>query len=270
MKKSSDTKNRSPIDWWSRTLSIIAIIVALVSLGMTCFDKFYPPEVDILGIKPIFVSNPRNDLKFKDGHTPIEHSVYFIVHLKGKSKPIYVSALDFNGKLHINCNVYSSSLPVENKSIMVISEEFEARKPYFQISWIANLKESNVPIKVNAFEERFICFVLLDQLISGRRKSGYTLPRIDYLGYADGSKTPKRKYSYPSSRDIFDFQPGKDWPNNLRDDFKNGNLNVSIRAGTNDLNIPVNAFKPARFMKQKEWEETAMEKIFYGGDVKIK
>ena len=254
------------------TISKYSLLFGGILTAFGTFGSFYfsnkiknaAPGLLIKSLTPVmiyqykeFTFSPEKKVKFMD------KGVSFAIHMKSESKPITVSRLKVKGKIFISPNRY---LPLDEnvgRNIEEIYREWEERKPYIVADWTAVIDHPKSNESLTAFDDKVLSFTLIDPIVSGQPESGWTVPFSDYLGYSDGSKKPIKLRTYPEFNFIFKTEIGKEFPFDIRDEIKNGDLAFSLVAGSKEYPIPFGYFRKPKLFRKEYWDKNPLEKIIF-------
>ena len=179
-------------------------------------------EPDIIGLKPIIYKRERTELKFEDWQTPVEYGIYFILHIKGGSKPIAINGLKIIAKQYLDLQQYLLFDEVTvNRTIDDIEKERIAKRPYIMIDWDAYISDKTTIRNLYPNQMGYFGFALLEHALSGQAEGGWELPKTKYLGFDDGSLKPNKIRKYPDFTLLFsDFRFDNFPPQKIRDGFE--------------------------------------------------
>ena len=243
------------------------VLIALGTLGSFYFSnkiKNTPPDLIVKSITPVMIYQTR-EINFepeKKTHF-MDKGISFVAHVKSKVTPITVNRLKIKGKIFISPNRYIGQEGHAGRNVKELYEEWESRKPYVLVNWTAYIDEKKSSSELNAFDDKLICFTLEDPIPLGQSETGWTVPFSDYLGYSDGTKTPIKERTYPEFNFIFKSEIGKEFPFDIRDEIKNGDLEFFIVAASKEIPISYENFGKARFFKKEYWDKNPLEKIIF-------
>jgi hypothetical protein len=249
--------------------SIVGIAVGVVTLTQH-IRACYPPNLDVNGAAFIHVSDPKKlPVAAPEGWPTqwLDDAIYVLVDVQADDRPVSVSGLDIAGDLFLNVSEYVGfGDDIAGRTIPELSQELKTKRPYFRVSWLANLNNSNAPIQLEAHEQRLLVFTLMESSLFAYPFS-YVSPLNDYIGFADGTKRPKRKIPYPSIPYVFELasvgSKGPMRPRKLRRDFFNGNVRLSIRAGgKSGVKVPAGDSLRFRSVPIEHWKRNGPGQIY--------
>mgnify|MGYP001263522034 CR=1 FL=1 len=176
----------SQVDYW-KTISGIGSICGTISLFLIFFDKWFPPSVKILGIRPIITIKKTKVLNAEAQ----DKGFHAIIQLKSKGRPVMVNGMIIKGKVYLSGNYAMVYLDHED-NIDNYTEKYSKKRPYINVEWTSRLTDSNLPIKIESHERRYIRVTFLESNLDGTE--------IDqaFVGYDDGTKQPSRTMINPS------------------------------------------------------------------------
>lgn len=258
-----------PLQGWltfSKILIFVGPIVsALGGLGTYYFSnklKNTPPEIKVKSITPVMIykrkvlsMKPDEKINFMD------KGISLVLHLESSSRPITINRLKVKGKIFISPNLYLLREGHVGRNLKEISQEWEERKPYVKVDWTAFIDKEKSSNMLSAFDNKLICFNLIEPIVSGQPESGWEIPFSDYLGYSDSSKEPSKIRTYPEFKFFFKTAIGQDFPFDIRDEIKNGDIQFILIAGSQEIIIPYEYFEKPKLFKKKYWDENPIEKI---------
>ena len=244
-----------------------AIISAIGGFGAYIFYnkiKNSPPDLLIESITPVMLYKPikfnsarMNEYKFMD------KGISFVIHLKSKSRPITVSRLEVKGKIYTSLTEYLGLLVKAGTNVNEAYQEWKDKKPYVNVELTAYIDEKRSNGKLDAFEDKVISFILLDSIGFGQAETGWFDSFSDYVGYSDGSKKPIKLRTYPEYNFIFKTVMGNEFPFDIRDEIKNGELEFTLVAGARYIPISYEVFKKIKTFELDYWENNALDKIIF-------
>lgn len=248
-------------------LLIGGILTALGTFGSFYFShriKNTPPALFVKSIIPVMIYQerefnfePEKKIQFMD------KGINFVAHVKSKATPITVNRLKIKGKIFISPNMYIAQDVHAGRNIKDLYQEWEARKPYVLVNWTAYIDEKKSNSTLNAFDDKLICFTLIDPIVNGQPESGWTVPFSDYFGYSDGTKTPSKERTFPEFDYIFKTEIGKQFPFDIRDEIKNGDLEFFVVAASKEIPISYENFGKAKLFRKEYWDKNPVEKIIF-------
>ena len=113
----------------------------------------------------------------------------------------------------------------------------------------------------------FVRFTFVDPISSGTVVV-FSGPQIDYVGFKDISKPPKRIGHNPVIQLFFKDTPGKlfDYPRDLRDEVKNGLVKIEVRVGSKSKIIEPSKLIGGRMVTKAAWDNYPARKIYFDLD----
>lgn len=250
-----DTDRLTGLPFWGAVIGLIGGVVGIIGGVVSLWDKFIPPSIDVMGVLPVRVDSTL----IEPNLIRERYGVSFIIQIHNKNQTAFITGLDISGKMYLSPIDWESYSKLNN--IYEIAKECSSKRPYHRISWSCWLTESQVAIKLEPDEIRFIKFTLIEPgpmvgIIRDER----------YLGFDNISKTP----------DIYDYKPyvywifnivlgpnKKFWPYGLRNEFVEGEINLYIRMGSKSVKINPNKYKPFTMISINDWSTKPGQKLFY-------
>ena len=266
------------IDRWKmslqswHTFSNFLLVIGPLVAALGGFGKWYftskikasPPEVRIHSVTPVMVYDtiewtvdPNKKVNF------MKKGISLVVNTESMAKSVTISRLKAKGKLFISPNMYISQDDHAGRGIKELYQEWEDRKPYVNVNWTAYIDEGKSNNTLNSFDTKLICFNLIDLIVGGQPESGWEVPFSDYIGYLNGSKEPDKTRSYPEFDFFFKTNVGEDFPYDIRDEIKNGDIEFAIIAGNQEIPITYSSFKKPKLFRKKYWDESPLDKIMF-------
>lgn len=246
-------------------LGIGPLITLLGGLGGYYFSnkiKLSPPKVNIKSITPVMIYKTKVwSIKPDEKVTFMDKGISLVIHIESGSKPITLSRLKLKGKIFISPNMYLGQGGNVGRTIMEVSQEWEERKPYIHVDWTAFIDEEKSSNMLSAFDNKLICFNLIEPIVNGQAEGGWEIPFSDYLGYSDSSKEPSKIRTYPEFKFFFKTAIGQDFPFDIRDEIKNGAIQFFLIAGSQEIIIPYEYFKKPILFKKEYWDKNPIEKM---------
>ncbi len=259
---------KMPLQGWLAFSKILIFVGAIVGaaggLGTYYFSdriKKTPPEIKVKSIIPVMIYETKEITFTGEKISFMNKGISFVLHVKSYSKPVTISRLKIKGKVFISPNFYLSQGGNVGRNIEEVSQEWENRKPYIKVDWTAFIDEKKSDNTLNEFDDKLICFNLIDPIASGQAESGWEIPVSDYFGYSDGSKEPTKTRTYPEFDFFFKTEIGQKFPSDIRDEIKNGDIQFILIAGSKEMVIPYEYFKPPTLFKKNYWDKSPIEKI---------
>lgn len=245
-------------------LLIGAILAALGGFGHYYFShkiKHTPPEIEVKSIIPAMIYETKEMTITGERINFMNKGISLVLHVKSNYKPITISRLKIRGKMFISPNFYLVQDCHVGRAIEEVYQEWEKRKPYIKVDWTAFIDEKKSDNTLNEFDDKLICFNLIDPIVSGQAESGWEIPVSDYFGYSDGSKEPTKTRTYPEFDFFFKTEVGQDFPFGIRDEIKNGDIQFILIAGSKEIVIPYEYFKKPTLFKKYYWDKNPIEKL---------
>jgi hypothetical protein len=254
------------------TLSKVILLVGTIFVAFGAFGSYIfskkikntPPVLFVESIVPVMIYQKREFFFKPEEKIPLmDKGISFVARVKSPVTPITVNRLKIKGKIFISPNRYIAQDIHAGRNIKELYQEWESRKPYILVNWMAYIDEKKSSSELNAFDDKLICFTLIDPIVNGQPESGWTVPFSDYLGYSDGTKTPIKERTYPEFNFIFKTEIGKEFPFDIRDEIKSGDLEFFIVAASKDIPISYEKFGKTRLFGKKYWDKNPAEKIIF-------
>ena len=168
-------------------VGLIGGIVGIIGGGLALCDRLVPPAVEVIEALPVYVwSIEEIRVDDKDMRFP-RRGFSLIVHLRSKSRGIFVSSLEVSGNQTITLDEWSFYDATSGDSLTEIGKRYTQKKPFYRVSWTGWMDDSRVPIRLEPHEERYVRFTLVEPRAGARGRPSDK----DYVGYDDGSKTPR-------------------------------------------------------------------------------
>lgn len=234
------------------------------------------PSIEVLDVYPLCIGEHAT----KDPYTS-EYGVATIIRVRGTHGTTFINELDLIGKKFLSSEngddgCYMEYYHKNKASRQEIDKHFQTKKPYVFISLKGWPKESSSELKLEANQERYIKFIFLEP------KSFYyarNLPHepCAYVGFNDGTKKPIT-FEYPDFFYLFKMNLNivKDseghgvhlWrPYDIRDEIKNGEINFTIKFGSDQLRIAPSKIRAYRRIRKEDWtnktgQELILEKTY--------
>ena len=139
------------INKWGAIVGLIGGIIGAFGGGLTLYDRFTKPDLNIIGAAPVAVWT-------KVEAATVLYGVSLIVRLQNNgSKPAYVGGSTISGKIYLLHNDYWPLVRMsgDTRPGEEIKLEFRHRKPYYLVSWSGWISDQKGPLRVEPGEERF-------------------------------------------------------------------------------------------------------------------
>ena len=245
---------------WGAIVGLVGGIIGSWGGGLVLWDRFFPPEVEVLGIRPVAIFSKKQMVN-TEIYAPA-YGISAIVHVRAKNRKAVVGGLELSGKIYMGVNEYVSYYNLEDMRIDDIDNEVSNKKPFYVISLNAWPTNPNTAVQLEPFEERYIAFTFLEPTHLDDSKE------IDkkFLGIESASILPIQKRTRPDLFDFFEGRIAKDGksiqPFKIRDEIKNGLANFDLKVGPKAIKIEPSKLKDFCVIGQEEWEAQTPSKLF--------
>ena len=208
---------------------------------------------------PIWIYNEKKVLnEFNNvSETIFEEGIGFVVHAQTGSRSVYLKRLEISGKMLLTPNEYLffASDHVVGRVIDEIGEEWKENEPYSLLKWTAWSIDDE---ELKGPSDKYIRFTLTEPMIYWQTETAYERPVSDYVGFLDGSKEATKYNTFPNIDFVF------------RDGIKTGKIELFLRVGTEQVQLPYSKMKPIKYYNKEEWESESFESLFLKDDILVK
>lgn len=238
-------------------------VLGIISFLINFWDRFWPPSVEVLGIRPVIINSTeklhleKEQIEFKNRGFSV------IAHLRSKNRAISVSSIEVIGKESLTGNNWLIYTAKDGKSLTELEKEYNKIKPYYLAAYTGYIEPSPGPIRMEPYEERYIIFTLIPQ-----KESSSGIP-IDwkYVGSESQGKKPVLKKTRADLSDFFNLRPSEDKktlePTSLRKEFTEGNMHFVIITGAKEVKVLYSQIKkPNRWVRAEQWNTTLPDQLF--------
>lgn len=238
------------------TIELLDVIVMVGFLGgiigavrglFALFDRFRPPSVEILGLRPIVAISLKKEGAFPQFN---DKSFHMIIDLKSKGRPVMVNGLILKGKVYLSGN-YALSYLDNMSNLDDYEAEYNEKKPYVNVELTASPTDSNLPVKMESHERRYLRVTFGGSYLDGTE--------IDqtFAGYDDGSRQPSRTMYSPS---LLFNDSCKDSDNfNI---IKNGPVAFELHVGSKNVPISKDRILNCKIIPKAEWDSYTIDRLY--------
>ena len=245
------------VGFWGGVIGILGGVLALVIGWLVIEQRFFPPGLDVLEAVPVAVEG-----RYKlNEQTARAYGVSVIVHVQSRGREVMLTGIEAEGDISLSFNEFLGVINADKRNIQDIGKEYEEKKPYFRILWSGWLEEANA-LRLAPHEDIYVRFTFLaPSLNSARYEFG-----DDYVGFRGGGRAPSRSRYHPSWNDIFTPKISSDKrsirPSALRDEFREGGVKLSIRAGGGRVRIKSDQLQGLKVISESDWKSKPPEQLF--------
>ncbi|MCK4808153.1 MAG: hypothetical protein KAS90_00880 [Candidatus Aenigmarchaeota archaeon] len=240
-------------------ITLIGVIIGVIVGGLAIWNYLNPPSIEVIDWTPILIYNEKEVLNVFNNvsETIFEEGIGFVVHVQTESRPVNLKCLEITGEMLLTPNEYLffASDDVVGRVIDEIGEEWKEKEPYTSVKWTAWSIDDE---ELKGPSYKHIRFILMEPMIYGQREIGYEMPVYDYVGFLDGSKEAAMISGYSNVDFVF------------RDGIKTGKIELFLRVGIKQVQLPYSKMKPIKSYSKEEWESESFEKHFLKGDIRVK
>lgn len=239
----------------------------MIGGGLGLWDRFIPPAVEPVEVLPVYVWSVEKAMVDNREIKSLKRGFSIIVRLRSKGRITIITGLDISGKQRMTLDEWTAFDGKNSESLKDIEARYIQRKPFYRISWTGWMEDSRVPIKLEAHEERYIRFTVVEPHIGagGRTMDGR------YIGFDDGSRTPQAVRYHAEAWDFFihgTSSEGFGWePHGISNEIKDGEIRFYLRVGASTILIPPHMFRSLKKVRQKDWNEKSVENLFHDRDL---
>lgn len=260
-----DNKSDKQLKGWPLVGAIVGLIGGILGIfggGYSLYEKLCPPTLEILGVRPAYVKGV--DSYLLDGKKVEfpKRGISFIVHLKSQSRSVSINRLELTGRLALTMNEWV--MYQEKGNLKEFSSEYEAKKPYYQVSLSGWLNDSKSGITFGPYQEGLLRFTFLEPTSAHRGRSTDT----QYLGFKNPQQNPKLTMHYITAYDFFqrDRETGINIPKEIRD----GKMKFYLLAGTQKHLISTKNILSLKIIREKDWNEKSILSLYHQEPISYK
>jgi hypothetical protein len=228
-------------------------IVGFLGGGLSLQDRYFPPPIEILDLTPIYISEPRNI----GGFLGALRGVGAILHVKTGNRSVSITGLELEGKRCLSLTEWEGFAVVEGKQIEgkhfdELGAEFNRVKPFQHVSFSGRIADRTSPLVLNAWEEQYLPFTLLDPSTEG---PGQWVD-VKFLGSTEHASPLIRRFGI-TVLDVFTGMPSAQtsWTvAHLRNEILDGVMTFTLRAGATQRPVPTTAIRPLRRVGVAAWK----------------
>ncbi len=261
--------------FWGPIVGLIGGIVGIVGGTFGLVERFSPPGVEIVEALPVYVWAQGETTANGYSYKKMDRGFSIIVRLRSKGRSVLISGLEISGKQHMTFDEWFGITEVSKlgdkqgsfsaEYMSQLEPVYFAKKPYYRVSWTGWIEDSRVPVKLEAHEERYIRFTVVEptSATAGRIMSE------KYLGYDDDTRNPEVTQDHAEAWDFFErgtSTTGYGWePIKICNDIENGSIKLYLRAGATSIRIPHDKLKPFKKIRLEVWNDPKKDvhKLFH-------
>jgi hypothetical protein len=263
------------LPYWGGIIGLIGGIVGTLSIGISLYDRLFPPSVDVVEVRPVYVYAA--DTRYPPESVGRKfYQEYFsaLIRLRSKSRPVSVSGMEISGRIFLNFSEwfgYSQWLDSKGHSgdPDLIEKARTEQQPYYNVSFGGWISDSKLPLQIDPYQEHYIRF---DFSTANDTPTGIPIEPA-YLGTANPPKIPEVARVRPHPSDIFELGSGVAGPQRellgLRSETSNWHLKWYLILGSRRILIPSVKIRGFAKVSQEEWSTKPPRLLFSVASPKI-
>ena len=211
--------------------------------------------LEVLGVRPVYVKGVDSYvLDGKKVEFP-KRGISFIVHLKSGSRSVSINRLELTGRLALTMNEWV--MYQEEGNLKEFSKEYEAKRPYYQVSLSGWITDSKSGITFEPYQEGHLRFTFLDSTSANRGRSNDP----NYLGFMTPKQNPKLTMNNIVAYDF--FQRDRETGINIPKEIRNGEMKFYLWAGTQKHQISPQNILPLKIISEEDWNEKSILSLYH-------
>lgn len=233
---------------WGAVVGFVGGLIGITGGGLSLFDRFYPPSVEILELTPVYISEPKTVLAANSAI----RGVGVLLHVRAGNRPVTLTGLELGGKRCISMNEFYGFMEVDGKTDQDIEAEFNRLRPFQQVSFFGWPTDRSGPISLAPWEESYVRFTFLEP---GIGSSPDLLIDRRFLGSVQEPFPMIRRFGF-NVLEMFTLMPSDktSWTaGHLRNEIFDGVLAFRILAGGTQITIPTNALRAPKRLAPDAW-----------------
>lgn len=241
---------------WGPVVGFVGGLIGIAGGGMSVWDRFNPPAVEILDLTPVYISEPKTVMGAKGAI----RGTGVVLHVRAGSRDASVTEIRLEGRRCITFDEFFGIVEADGKSMEQMESEFYDQRPFQQVAFAGLPKDRNGPLTLKAWEENNFFFTLSEPKLGG---GGGIVIESDYIGTRQREYPKIRDYGF-SVLDIFTVIPNErtSWTvGHLRNEILDGVLTFKVIAGGASVTIPSTAVRAPKRLSTDEWRRGDLSAI---------
>src|SRR5437870_5030788 len=86
---------------WGAIVGVIGGLLGIVGGGLSLYDRFFPPSIEVLGVRPVYIRGAQVFGSGKDREEIPRRGVSFVVHVRSQGRSVSITGMRIVGKLFL-------------------------------------------------------------------------------------------------------------------------------------------------------------------------
>ncbi len=233
------------------------VIVEIVTGSFAIRDRITDPNLEIVGIRPIYIQGITNLVAFGEKQVWPKHGIGFVLHVRSKERAVAIGDARIEGKFYLTMNHWMPSS--KSKSLDAMSDEMSRKKPYYRVSLAGWLTDSKSPIRLEPRETAYVRITFLEPVYYTWGLSTHA----DYLGFEDESKTPQLTRFRLHAQEFFHRMNNAPVKVDIPDELRRGLMKFQITAGSRPCAASTNSWLSVKKVSEEEWNSKDPVYLFH-------
>jgi hypothetical protein len=225
-------------------------LIGIIAGGLSLFDRYYPPSVEILDLTPAYISEPKI---IAGAHSAIR-GVGILLHVRATNRPVSITGLELTGKRCVSYGEFHGLIPVDGKSDAELEAEFGRQRPFQRVSFFGWPADRSGPISLTPWEESYVRFTFLEPGIG--ENVGLLIDQR-YFGSQQRPSPMTRRYGF-NVTEMFTLVPSAhtSWAaGHLRNEILDGVLAFRVLAGGSQIVVPTEVLRSPKRLDPGTWKK---------------
>jgi hypothetical protein len=264
--KRADLKKSEGLAPWSVITSFVGLIGGILGIfggGISIFDRFYPPSVEVIEVRPVYVYAVDKVFPRGSDEKKLFYDEYFsvLIRLQSQNRPVSISGMEISGRIFLDFDEWFG-FKNEIGTIQDIEGARKEQRPYYNVSFSGWITDSKTPLLINSNEEHYIRF---DFSTADATPTGIPIEPA-YLGTENPPKAPEIARVRPRPTDILEIIGGSRGQqrafSGLRSETANGHLKWYLTLGSRRILIPVTNIQGLTKVSEEDWSTKPPKFLF--------
>lgn len=237
------------IGTWGPILGLVGGLIGIIGGGLSLFDRWYPPSVEILDLTPVYISEPKNIA----GARSAVRGVGILLHVRAINRPVSITGLELTGKRCLSVREFHG-LTAVGKNDAELEAEFGRQQPFQRVSFFGWPADRSGPLSLLPWEESYLRFTFLEPGIED--SPGLHIDQR-YFG-SQQQPFPLTRRSGFHVNDMFTRVPSihTSWAaGHLRNEILDGVLAFKVIAGGSQIVVPTKVLRSPQRLDPDTWKK---------------